>query len=126
MPSSSKEKALREEMQRLNIDEKDLVEQFILASGPGGQKVQKTHACVQLHHLPSGIQVKCQQSRLREENRFFARRQLCLLLEERLYGRESTLQQAILAKRKQKKRRARRAQEKHNAGENETPSDQTR
>ena len=111
-PKQSKEKALQEMMERLGIHEKDMVEQFILGSGPGGQKIQTTHSCVHLHHLPSGIQVKCQKSRSREENRFLARRELCLQVEERLYGLASTRQQAILAKRKQKQRRRRRALDK--------------
>lgn len=117
MSKKSKEQALSEMMARLGVEEKDLVEKFILGSGPGGQKIQKTHSCVHLQHLPSGIQVKCQESRLREENRFFARRELCLQLEERLYGRDSKRGQAILAKRKQKKRRKRRADLKHSSAE---------
>lgn len=111
MLRKSKQEELVKQMQHLGIEEKDLVEQFILASGAGGQKVQKSHSCVHLHHLTSGIQVKCQKSRLREENRFFARRELCLELEERLLGRDSTRGKAILAKRKQKKRRERRRKE---------------
>lgn len=126
MPKESKEQALREMMERLGIDEKDIVEQFILGSGPGGQKIQTTHSCVLLQHGPSGIQVRCQKSRSREQNRFFARRELCLQLEEKLLGRDSKRQQEILAKRKQKKRRKRRALEKH--GESlpeQTPNNQS-
>ena len=41
--------------------EADLVEKFVRASGPGGQKVNKTSSAVYLKHLPSGIEVKAQE-----------------------------------------------------------------
>ena len=72
-----KKEALEKRMKELEIDEKDLVEKFILSSGKGGQKISKTSSCVYLKHLPTGLEVKCQQERSREMNRFFARRELC-------------------------------------------------
>src|SRR6185436_10588305 len=45
----------------LGIHESDLIEKFILGSGKGGQKVNKTSSCVYLKHIPTGIEVKCQQ-----------------------------------------------------------------
>jgi len=64
-------------MKQLGIDEDDLIEKFILGSGKGGQKVNKTSSCVYLKHLPTGIEVKCQQGRSRELNRYVARYELC-------------------------------------------------
>lgn len=77
MISETKWQELRQRMEELGIREEDLVEKFILASGRGGQKIQKSASCVYLKHLPTGLEVKCQQERLRESNRFFARRALC-------------------------------------------------
>jgi len=36
------------------LDEKDLREQFVHGSGPGGQNVNKLSNCVVLKHLPTG------------------------------------------------------------------------
>ena len=96
-------------MAKLGITEDSLLEKFIHGSGSGGQKINKTASCVYLKHLPSGIEVKCQQQRSRELNRFLARRELCERLEEIREGRKSARQQAIEKIRRQKRRRSRRA-----------------
>jgi protein subunit release factor B len=44
--SEAKEKALRERMSSLGINEEDIEESFIRSGGPGGQKVNKTATCV--------------------------------------------------------------------------------
>ena len=82
MITSNKQAQLMKRMQELGISEQDLVEKFILGSGHGGQKVQKTASCVYLKHLPTGFEVKCQDSRMREDNRYFARKRLCDKIEE--------------------------------------------
>lgn len=64
-------------MAAMGITEDQLVEKFILGSGSGGQKINKTSSCVYLKHLPSGIEVKCQANRSREMNRFQARKEIC-------------------------------------------------
>ncbi len=107
----TKEK-LDKRMLDLGVFENDLLEKFILGSGKGGQKINKTSSCVYLKHLPSGIEIKCQQDRSREMNRFFARRELCDRIESRLKGEESAQQQAIEKIRRQKRRRSKRAQAK--------------
>ena len=51
----------------------------IVGSGPGGQSINKTNNNVQLLHKPSGIQVKCQETRSLQQNRKIARK---ILLEK--------------------------------------------
>ena len=77
-------------MARLGIQESDLIEKFILGSGSGGQKINKTSSCVYLKHIPTGTEVKCQKTRSRELNRLYARRDLCEKLEEKLFQEKST------------------------------------
>jgi len=112
MITQEKWEKLHERMEKLNISEADLSEQFIRASGPGGQKVNKTSSCVQLRHAPSGIEIKCQSSRLQGSNRFFARRDLCGKLEEQTFGIKSRKKQEQEKIRRQKRRRSRRAKNK--------------
>ncbi|MCA1809629.1 MAG: peptide chain release factor-like protein, partial [Lentisphaerae bacterium] len=58
--SPEKRRQLNERLLELGVSENDLVEKFILGSGSGGQKVNKSATCVQLRHVSSGIEVKCQ------------------------------------------------------------------
>ncbi|MCH9626515.1 MAG: Peptide chain release factor 2 [Chlamydiales bacterium] len=99
---------LERRMQKLGVRDEDLIEKFILGSGPGGQKVNKTAACVYLKHLPTGMEVKCGKERSRELNRFLARRQMCELLEKELLGIDSPSDKKKEKILKQKKRRKRR------------------
>src|SRR6516162_8306120 len=46
------------------------------ASGPGGQKRNKTSSAVRLRHLPSGLMVIAEESRSQHENRARALRRL--------------------------------------------------
>lgn len=108
----SKYEELQAEMKALHIEEKDLIEKFILGSGSGGQKINKTSSCVYLKHVPSGIEVKCQKTRSREENRFFARRLLCEEIKEKILKIKTEKIQEIEKKRRQKRKRSKRAQAK--------------
>jgi protein subunit release factor B len=110
MISAEKQAELQERMSRIGIREEDLLEKFILGSGKGGQKVNKTSSCVYLKHLPSGIEIKCQKERSRELNRFYARRELCEKLENLLFKEKSERQKEIAKIRRQKKRRSRKTQ----------------
>jgi protein subunit release factor B len=106
--SQDKSDALVVRMQQLGIREDDLVEDFIRGSGSGGQKVNKTSSCVQILHKPTGVEVKCQRERSQAMNRFFARRELCDKIEERIKGIKSARQQEQEKIRRQKRRRSRR------------------
>ena len=103
---------LIERMESLGIREGDLVEKFILGSGKGGQKINKTSSCVYLKHIPTGIEIKCQRERSRELNRLYARRDLCEKIEERISTEKSERQKAVEKIRRQKRKRSKRAQEK--------------
>jgi len=58
---------------RPKIPDTEIEEKFLKGTGPGGQKINKTSCAVQLRHLPTGIVVKSQETRSREQNRKFAR-----------------------------------------------------
>ena len=110
--SSAKQHQLRREMNALGIREEDLVEKFVLGSGKGGQKVNKTSSCVYLRHVPTGIELKCRRERSRALNRLFARRELCDRIRERVLGEKTKRQQAAEKIRRQKRRRSRRQKER--------------
>jgi protein subunit release factor B len=112
--SLSKEKIdeLNARMQHLGIHEDDLIEKFILGSGKGGQKINKTSSCVYLKHIPTSLEVKCSRDRSRAMNRFLARRELCDQLEKQILGEKSKKEQAFEKIRRQKRRRSRKQKEK--------------
>ena len=110
----SKEKwdSLQKRLNKCAIQEEELIEKFILGSGKGGQKINKTSSCVYIKHLPTGIEVKCQKGRSRELNRYYARQELCKKIEETLFQQKSEKQQESEKIRRQKKRRTRKQKEK--------------
>jgi protein subunit release factor B len=112
MITADKQEKLQERMAVLGIAEADIDEHFIRGSGKGGQKVNKTSSCVQLVHRPSGIEIRCQQTRSQADNRYWARRELCDRIEEKVLGEKSARQQAAEKIRRQKRRRSRRAKAK--------------
>lgn len=74
---------------RRQIAEDEITESFLKGSGPGGQKINKTSSAVQLKHLPTGIVVKSQATRSRDQNRKYARQILGEKLQELEKGSES-------------------------------------
>ena len=108
----SKQALLEERMSRLGVREQELIEKFVLGSGKGGQKVNKTSSCVYLRHIPTGLEVKCQRERSQALNRYLARQEICSRLEERILGRQSAKRQEDERVRRQKRRRSRRQKAK--------------
>lgn len=72
-----------------NINENDLEEMFVKGSGPGGSAVNKNSNCVVLKHKPTGIVIKCHESRSIEDNRKLAREKLIEKLDVLENGNES-------------------------------------
>ncbi|XP_011300477.1 probable peptide chain release factor C12orf65, mitochondrial isoform X3 [Fopius arisanus] len=68
------------------LNENDLEEQYVRGSGPGGQATNKTNNAVVLKHKPSGIVVKCHQSRSLWDNKKTAREILVMRLDSKLNG----------------------------------------
>ena len=99
-------------MEEASLFEEDLEESFILGGGPGGQKTNKTSNVVRLEHEPSGLSVRCAETRSRETNRWLARRQLAEAILSREQGRKSEEQQRREKVRRQKRRRSRRQKQK--------------
>ncbi len=75
--------ALAARLAALGVRAADCEERFILGSGPGGQKVNKTSSTVQLSHRPSGVEVRMQRERSQIRNRELAWTELADRLEER-------------------------------------------
>ncbi len=103
-----KRQELERRMRDCELLESDIEEKFVRSSGAGGQKVNKTSTCVHLKHIPSGLSVKVQKSRSQGLNRYYARKQMCELLENKLLGKESAEAKRREKIRKQKDRRRRR------------------
>ncbi|KAI6830998.1 hypothetical protein KC340_g10178 [Hortaea werneckii] len=74
---------------RPKILDAEIEEKFLKGTGPGGQKINKTSCAVQLRHLPTGIVVKSQETRSREQNRKFARNILAEKLDQLEKGDQS-------------------------------------
>src|SRR3989338_284391 len=105
MLETRKENELKRRMHRLGVYEKDFKEAFVRSSGPGGQNVNKTSTCVVLRHIPTGIQVKCQEERSQRLNRHLARR---LILDKIEQQRKTERLRAIQQREKQRRQRRKR------------------
>jgi protein subunit release factor B len=112
MISKDKWDKLTDWMLKLNINESDLIEKFIVGSGKGGQKLHKTASTVYLKHVPSGFEIKCQESRSQEDNRYFARERLCEKLHSLFCDEKTKEQQRIEKIKRQKKKRSKRSKQK--------------
>ena len=85
---------------KLGVRASDVRERFVLGTGPGGQKINKTASTVTLYHRPTGTGVRRQKERSRDANRRLAWEALCEKLEKRL--------QIVWAKERSEKEKERR------------------
>jgi len=102
------ESQLSQRMAALNVRACDIEETFVRSGGHGGQNVNKTSTCVMLVHRPTGVQVKCQETRQQGLNRLIARR----LLLDKL----AALQQSKLAADRAEREKLRRQKRKRSKG----------
>lgn len=82
------------------LDENDLEEKFVRGSGPGGQATNKTNNAVSLKHKPTGIVVKCHETRSLLKNQQRAREIMITKLDNLLNGDQSIEHQEYLLKKK--------------------------
>uniref|UniRef100_A0A3P8W5I7 Mitochondrial translation release factor in rescue n=1 Tax=Cynoglossus semilaevis TaxID=244447 RepID=A0A3P8W5I7_CYNSE len=90
------------------LNEEELEEQFVRGTGPGGQATNKTNNCVVLKHIPTGIVVKCHQTRSVDINRKRARDILREKLDIEFKGKDSQVvklkAESVLKKQEKKKK----------------------
>src|ERR1035441_1753974 len=107
--SPEKEAQLAQRMIALSVRESDIEESFVRSGGHGGPNVNKVSTCLILIHRPTGLQVKCQETRQQGLNRFIARRLLLDKIEARKRGFVAAQRAEIEKIRRQKRNRPRRA-----------------
>ena len=100
------ESQLSQRMAALNVRACDIEETFVRSGGHGGQNVNKTSTCVMLVHRPTGVQVKCQETRQQGLNRLIARRLLLDKLEALQQSKLATARASLEKLRRQKRKRS--------------------
>lgn len=99
--------------QEIIINKDDLEFKMVKGGGPGGQATNKTSNCAFLTHKPSGIQVKCHQSRDADTNKHYAIKILKEKLDIMINGDLSKRAVEEQKVKKAKDRNKRRSKSKH-------------
>ena len=100
------ESQLSQRMAALNVRACDIEESFVRSGGHGGQNVNKTSTCVMLVHRPTGVQVKCQETRQQGLNRLIARRLLLDKIAALQQSKLATARASLEKLRRQKRKRS--------------------
>lgn len=101
------EASLRARFVSLGVTADEVEEVFIRGAGAGGQKINKTSSTVRLCHLPTGVEVRCQQERNQSVNRLLAWTELAGKLEWRKQESVNAAQAARELARRQKRQKSR-------------------
>jgi protein subunit release factor B len=109
-------------MAALGIREGDIEESFVRSGGHGGQNVNKTSTCVMLTHRPTGLQVKCQETRHQARNRQIALFLLLDKIESRRQAARAAERSRVEKLRRAKRGRSAAAKERILAGKSRNSS----
>ena len=110
--SQEKEAQLAQRMVALGVRAADVEESFVRSGGHGGQNVNKVSTCVMLVHRPTGVQVKCQETRQQGMNRFIAWHLLLDKIEAQRQAKIKAERDRVEKLRRQKRKRSKGAKER--------------
>ena len=110
--SQEKEAQLAQRMVALGVRAADVEESFVRSGGHGGQNVNKVSTCVMLVHRPTGVQVKCQETRQQGMNRFIGWHLLLDKIEAQRQAKIKAERDRVEKLRRQKRKRSKSAKER--------------
>jgi protein subunit release factor B len=106
------EESVLKRLRALGADPDDVRESFARAGGKGGQNVNKVSTGVTLSHPPSGVVVRCAETRSQARNRELAWQRLAETLERERDEKKRARRQAIQKEIRRKRPKPRRVKER--------------